>query len=535
MTDPYALPQALPAPAEPQRPAWRTAVGLLLALPAFVLLLTSYVEPLIWTVRSSFRNATLLDGKAESVGFDNYGAVADAGLGGAFGRALLLALVPLLIVLLLAPVLAWLAHRGGVPGRWAARALLALPLAAYAPTAAAAGPIASAAEGRTEPPSALAVYWLTAFGLAAALSVTLYLAALRRRGVPALLVAGGIAALTVVALALQSFTVPAVVRGASRDDNVPATLMYQQGFLAARVGTAAAVSTVLLIVLLVLGAAATLLLILSRTRLEFDDERPAGGAFPAGVSPMYAFAAIAGVLALIVLVVSVLGLGGWLTRSTESFESGGQEGNVGVNTWLPPLVGALIGVTVAALAAVGISGLRPLGRHSEWLLAPFGLFLFVGITPLALRAFESTRSGDRLGTFIGLIPPGSSVAIPALFVLALLVRGQLERRATAAARGEPLPWLRTVLGAAPMLLLAYLVTWIVAAQDLMWGLLAGGHHFDAQVLMLQALGARAFAGRDLPFSSVLPLWALILLFLLTLAAQLVYLDRVALRTGRRPD
>src|SRR5260370_18676289 len=108
MADPYTLPPATVAPAEPTRSAARVVLGLVLALPAFVLLLTSYVEPLVWTVRSSFTNASLVDAGGKSVGLDNYGDMADAGLGAAFGRSLLLAIVPLLILLVLAPVLAWL-------------------------------------------------------------------------------------------------------------------------------------------------------------------------------------------------------------------------------------------------------------------------------------------------------------------------------------------------------------------------------------------------------------------------------------------
>ncbi|MGI5241556.1 sugar ABC transporter permease [Dactylosporangium sp. CA-139066] len=516
-----------------QRPAWRVVLGLALALPAFILLLTSYVEPLVWTVRSSFQRLTVIRSAAgPDVGFDNYGDVFKAGLGGAFGRALLLAVVPLLVVLLLAPVLAWLAHRGGPAGRWAARGLLALPLAAYAPTAAAAGPVAAAAD---EPgggvPSVLGVYWLTGFGLAAALGVTLYLAALRRRSLTGPLVAAAIGGLAVVAVALQSFTVPFIV-GDDRQGQTPATVMYQQAFVYGRFGTAAAVSTVLLLALLVFGLAATLLLILTRTRLEYDDERPAPS------PPNYVFLAAVGGLTIAVLVVSWLGLGDWLTRITDSREPSADIAgvSVGVNTWLPPVISAGVGVTVAALAAAGISGLRPLGRHSEWLLLPFGLFLFVGVTPLAVRAFAAGQTAGRLDSFIGLIPP-TRVAIPALVVLALLVRGQVRRREEAAARGQAVSWARTILPAAPMLLLAYLVTWFVESQDLVWGLLSGyGEHADAQTYLAQALRDMQYRtfGR-LPFDTVLPLWALILLILLAGAAQLLYLDRVALKAGRRDE
>jgi len=527
MADPVAL-QPVPPPAAPPRPAWRVVLGLVLALPAFVLLLTSYVEPLIWTVRSSFQKLSVIrSAGGESVGFDNYSAMFDKGLGTGLGRALLFAVVPLLVVLLLAPVLAWLAHRGGTAGRWAARGLLALPLAAYAPTAAAAGPMAAAWEDHAAAPSAFAVYWLGGFGLAAALGVTLYLAALRRRTpqhspLPGLL-----------AVALQAFTAPYVV-GEQRDELTPAMQMYQEAFVYAKFGTAAAVSTVLLLVLMAFGVAATLLLVLTRTRLEYDDERPPAGAPRPSAAPV--FLAVAGVLALIVLAVSWLGLGDWLTRITDGREPPRDLADVGINTWLPPVISTAVGVTVAALAAVGISGLRPLGRHSEWLLMPFGLFLFVGVTPLAVRAFAAGQTAGRLNSFVGLIPP-SRVAIPALFVLALLVRGQVLRREAAASEGRSVPWVRTVLPAVPMLVLAYVVTWFVSAQDLVWGLLTGyGEHSDAQTYLVQAMREGLYrGGGGLPFRSVLPLWALVLLVLVAVAAQLAYLDRVALRAGRRED
>src|SRR5688500_796122 len=108
----------------PPRPGWQVAVGLILTLPALVLLLTSYVEPLYWTVSSSFRAFTglRLSEGGKGVGWDNYNeAYSRGGLADAHWYALSLAVVPILLVLLLAPALAWAAHAGGTRARWVTR------------------------------------------------------------------------------------------------------------------------------------------------------------------------------------------------------------------------------------------------------------------------------------------------------------------------------------------------------------------------------------------------------------------------------
>ncbi|HRE27220.1 MAG TPA: hypothetical protein PK954_11345, partial [Anaerolineales bacterium] len=47
------------------------------------------------------------------------------------------------------------------------------------------------------------------------------------------------------------------------------------------------------------------------------------------------------------------------------------------NTLVPPLVGLVIQWPLALLGGYAIGGLRPLGRHSLWLLVPFAPWLFV--------------------------------------------------------------------------------------------------------------------------------------------------------------
>jgi ABC-type sugar transport system permease subunit len=508
----------------PPRPGWQVAVGLVLTLPALVLLLTSYVEPLYWTVTSSFRKFSgLRTTGGEGVGWDNYDAAYSQGrLADAHWFALSLAVVPILLVVLLAPVLAWAAHAGGTWARWVVRIALALPIAAFVPTA-----IALSLRGS----STRTAYWLGTFGLVVALAATAYLAVLRRRTldstrspVPAALVAGGLAVLTVIAVALQDFTFAFIGGFGTGGDSTPARLMYETSFRTMSFGAGAAISVTLLLPLILLGLAATLLVILPGTRLEVDPRLPS----VSKGRPVVAWV-VAGVLLLLTLGSIWSGLGPWLSDITETGRPGAP--STWVNTWLPPVISTLVGVTVAALAAFGISGLRPFGRHSEWLLLPFGLFLFVGSAPLALRNFAAGVTADRLDSFIGLIPP-SRVAIPALFILALLFRGQAQRREVLLQEGHRAPWTGVLLPALPMLALAYLATWLVQVQDLIWPLItAAGDHPTAQNQLVQTLFTRGGAGAGLPYAPLLPVWLLILLFLGVVAAQLLYLDRVALRVG----
>ncbi|GAA0716806.1 sugar ABC transporter permease [Dactylosporangium roseum] len=513
-------------PATP-RPAWQTAVGLVLVLPAFVLLLTSYVEPAVWTFRSSFNRFTGLrfNPGGEGAGFDNYAKAFDVGLGGSLLFGLSLAAVPLALVLLLAPALAWAAARTGRAGRWVVRALLTIPLAAFAPMAVALAYRARDLTGDGRP-EVRPIYWLGTFGLVSAAGVVVYLAAFRRRDAtrspwPAVGVTALLAVLAVIAAGLQEFTYSYIEGFGTSPAGTPARLMFDTSFRTRDFGVGAAVSATVLLPLMLFGLAATVIIVLTGLRLEVDRSSPE----PAPAKSPTPWV-VGGILLVVVLVGTGFALWPWLSDITNPSPVADPTWG---NTWLPPLVSTLVGVTAAALAAFGISGLRPLGRHSEWLLLPFGLFLFVGIAPLALRAYAAGATAGRLNSFIGLISP-SRVAIPALFILALVFRGQALRREALRQENRPAPWSSLVLPALPMLGLAYLVTWVVQAQNLLWPLIsATSRHMTAHLLLVEVL--QTFDLDRLPYGRLLPLPMLLLFLLLGVAAQLWYLDRVALRVG----
>ncbi|GAB3151188.1 hypothetical protein GCM10027290_39870 [Micromonospora sonneratiae] len=545
-------------------------LGLALLAPALIALLWSYVIPSVSTLLKSFQKDNLI-GPPKSVGTANYEQFAEIGLG-SFGFGLLLGLVPLLVVLVVAPLLAFVADRAGRVGRLVTRGLLAAPLACYAPTA-----LATAWRAyRLEPgawmespyASTLSMAAAMSFGLVVAVAGTLFLSAVRRRPAGgggrglALLAVGATLGLGVVAAALQSSTLQFTITGAGteRELATPTFLVMQHGFRMLNIGLAAAGSTVLLVLLALLGLVAVGLLILTRTRIEFDGwrDRPAPSTEAAAVQPAETASQPAGVpvaqptgmvavgrrsnpvalvlLALgLVVFLAVVGyaLWPWLRSffgDTAPLPDRFSTGSVLVNTWGPTLISAVVSVGIAALGGFAIGGLRPLGRFSEALLLLFAPWFFVGSGPLLIANYLRARDLDQINTFIGLIPP-SWVSIPALVAFTLLFRGQQARWRAGSGFVSSM-----LLPALPMLGLAGLLTWLLAAQDLIWpyAVAQAAEMLPAPVVLLLTGGTSAFRGgaASEAIGLALPIPMVLLLLAAFAALQVFYLDRLAIRAGR---
>lgn len=496
----------------------RTVIGILLVVPAAVALVISYGVPTWWTVRTGRGHPVEADG---------------------FGFALWLATLPLLTILVIAPLLAYAAHRAGRPARWLLRIGLVVPMVCFAPTAFAAAWLlrrsrqagATAANQASEPSWVVCLAtWTTLFGLVCGIGVTLYLAALRARepgrtARPAVLTAGSLAAITVVAASLQAYAYPMLL---SRSHPLtPLAALHRNAFVISRVAPAAAQATLLLSVLAVLGLLATAVVIFTGLRLEVDPvsrwlEEPAG--WRSGAP-----AIAGGVGTAAVLAVTLYGLWPWFSRLSQGGPPAGvSSASVLVNTWLPPLISATVGVGVALLAGFGIGALRPLGRWSELLLLPFAPWLFVGTGPLSLAGYDRVRAAGQLDTFTALIPP-TWLAIPALMIFTVLFRGLAG---TWLASDRVLPVDRDLARAVgPMVALVFGATVLVGAQDLSWSYVVAA---DAEYLTGPLLAVRQLT--ELPDSHVaiglaLPA-VLVVIFAVGLAAlQLFFLDRVTLRVG----
>lgn len=544
------------------RPTWQVILTAGMLAPAVVFLFTSYLEPMWWTARASFHSLSSASGAAaEPVGGANYQAIAAEGFWQAVGFSLSLAGLPLLAVLVIAPLLAWCAHRSGVFGRRVAGVGFAIPAAVFAPVAFATAWRTDRSEGFTKACDAATRlrigYGLATLALVTLFAMTLYLAAMRPADAPgrigigysgsfggglermptgAMAVAAAVTALAVIAAALQEFTYPLIVTGGGpgRATTTPLLATFTVGFQDYQLGPAAAASTVLLLILAALGVAASLLIVTAGARFEVRDpfDPPRAAASHDRGRVIAGFVTVTLVIAVL-CAVAYAGLP-WLralVAGGDMPKSGGSPAAVFARTWLPSLVSTAIGVGAAALAGYGIGAMRPLGHRSELLLLPFAPFLFVGIGPLALRAYAAGETASRHDSVIGLVPP-TRLVIPALFAFALLARGLAAREAELARNfGARRSWWRAYgEPALPMFAIIAVGTWVVQAQNLLWPLLSAGTRFaTGPGLLAFDQGGQPDVRDAPPVSVALPAWLVILLIAGAIAAQVSYLDRIVLR------
>jgi hypothetical protein len=206
-----------------------------------------------------------------------------------------------------------------------------------------------------------------------------------------------------------------------------------------------------------------------------------------------------------------------------------------LNTWAPPLVGLLaVQLPVTYLAALGIGALRPLGRHSEWLLLPFSPWLFATASTLGLAWFQSIRQADLLGRTLPLLVPAVAFNVPLLFALTLFFKGQSERWRADAPTFSGL--FRQVIGPSlPLTLLLGLLALLALAQDLYWPLLATVRAESdtvglALLRLQQSFGA---PGAGLAAAITTLVWPAALVVLAFLAVlQITYVARLRLEAGR---
>ncbi|WP_157253306.1 hypothetical protein [Nonomuraea typhae] len=518
----------IPAPAS--RPP--AALGWLLLTPAVLALVVSLVVPSVQTILLSMRSGRLLlraDG-GEFIGLAAYAQL----LGGpVFWRALLFSvlftLVPLLVAVAFAPVLAVSLDRGGAGVRRAGRVVLTLAVITFSPMA-----VVAAWLGAMRGASTLAVFLrgllgdsaalllppaigAMTFGVVIATATLAYLPALRgERPLPATAVMAAVVALTLLAVGLQAYTFSGALsrRGPTGTETLGA-LMVSEGFMIGRLGSAAAIATTTGVLAGILGLVVVLLVVLTGLRIHVAT----------GTTPATPAGRLAGILALVLVTLAGLALAApWLLALSGTAEPAPATLGTHVRTWLPALIGALVSVGVAYLGALGIGGLRPLGRRSEWLLLPFAPWLLVGTGPLSIAGWSFVRDLGLVGTFAAVIPP-LLVSVPALLVLTLVCRSLAQNARTGFLRGVVVPSL-------PMAgVLAGAVT-LVNAQDGLWPTLVSREtESGPAVVMLRAsLGAYRGGGPDVGLMTPLPV--ILVALAAAVAAQLLYLDRLAISVGK---
>ncbi len=429
----------------------------------------------------------------------------------------------------------------------------------------------------------------TTFGVVCALAVMAFLPALRGGTVTgSMLAVAGIVALATIAAGIQTFTLSlTLTRGGPLDSTMTVMLLqYTFVFQAARLGMGATIATATGVILGVLGIAAALIAVISGMRVSVvqrhitpsaavpPDQPPPpaygppphpGQAPPYGGPPAPAqtapygpnsspglahpqagqgygaapeeiavtarrpstAAVVVGVLALLaVTAIALIWTWPWLSAlfAPAGRVAGPETGlRVHLNTWVPALLSALVTVGVAYLGALGIGGLRPLGRRSEWLLLPFAPWLFVGAGPLSVANWNNLRGIGLLDTFVALIPP-LLISVPALFVLTLLCKGLAMRTERDFLGGVVLPSL-------PMAGILVVAVTLLNAQDLLWPLLVTQDMSLATAPMTQMMTINEYTGGPAEAGLTTPLLVVVLALAAVVAAQLLYLDRLAITVG----
>ncbi|MEW9554299.1 hypothetical protein [Nonomuraea sp. NPDC050783] len=560
----------------PPQPSYR-AIGWLLALPALLGTLITLVLPSAQTIWLSFQSGGVI---TESVfaGTANYtGLLGEPRFWQALGFTASLIVAPLVVSVVVAPLLALALDRGGAWPRRAGRVVLALAIVTFSPVgvatawlralhagasaasssaASSSGPLGLTAADLGDPaaaPGAVRIVVAAAtFGVVCAVAVTAYLPALRGdEPAPAMVVVGVLVAIATVAVGLQTFAIATTLTrgGPAHSTATLAFLEYDYAFRLARFGPGASAATVTGVLLGVLGVAATIVAVTTRLRITLT--RPAPPATPAAAAPAAPTApagpsgaagtvpgrarrpatgaVVAGAVALVLLVAAgVLLAWPWisavLSGAPGTAPSAAQDGlRTQLNTWVPAAAGALVSVGVAYLAALGIGGLRPLGRSSEWLLLVFAPWLFAGTGVLGVANWQNMRNLGLIDTFLALVPP-LLVSVPALFVLTFLCKGLAERDGGRDFFGG------VVLPSLPMAgILAGAVT-LVNAQDLLWPMLVAQQPglLTAPATQFARLGEFS-AAPDAGLTTPLAIVAVALAA--AVAAQLLYLDRLAIVTN----
>jgi len=530
-----------------------------------------YLLPALRLVQLATRDAVGFFEVSGSVGAANFSAVLDdEGFRASVGRALAYSLIPLGAALVLGPLVAAVASRAGRATRLVSRGLLAVPLFCVSPVAyyvarwgsERAGTIQETGEraqavGTTQA-ELVVVGGLSVVGIVAALSATLYLAAMRRSalsrsGWAASGVVTAVVVLAVTTLSLMVTTAPLLLTAdlSAGGTTTPGMLVYEWVFIRYDLPIGSAALALLLVPTALVGVVLVALVLAARTRVEIVPRGVGAGSgagvlaakgtttergttTEAAVVPADAGTARSRLLSVLsVLLVSALAVGtvvlgwSWLRGVLETeVVPGIDAGTLQTTTWVSSVLTGLVVVAVAVVGGFGIGYLRPAGRRSEWLLLAFAPFLLVGTTSLLPALFEDGVDAGTLGTLRGLVSPlWLSVPLLVLFTLVFAgVRRSRDAGQADAVRSALVP----VLG---LVGLSGLVTAWVHAQQYLWPLVISYGSNTSVPILVRVAATPSAELEPVPFGLVAPLGVLVV-FVVLGALCLVATDRVALRAGR---
>ncbi len=271
--------------------------------------------------------------------------------------------------------------------------------------------------------------------------LTVYLAALmgqdastgRRRPVTAMLVTAAILVMGTFALALQSGQVITLLTngGPGFSTTTLSQMIFTQVFGQMRLGLASAFASPALLLVILIGIGLVILMIAAQLRISILPKQKSS-------VPMMDWMKVVGIILMVLVLVGILfSILPYLTKWISLF--GNPVGFFGsfqqvssqpifwksvLNTWyVPILIVVLFQMPITVLAAIGIGGLRPLGKTSEWLLLIFAPWLLVTPVLLIPGYTRTLVNWELINSYFGLLIP-FMMNIPLLVVLTLFYRGQ---------------------------------------------------------------------------------------------------------------
>lgn len=555
---------------ETKNNAPRILLGLALMLPASLACLITLVIPTLSTFVSSLQEVGFMRGGSHFVGLENYAHLSGYGpLGRVIGFTALMAVVRLMTVAIIPLMLSLSANELGQRIRISVRLLFTIPLALYTPVVAAlawrmafippygvwsgTSPFAGPESGRI---TLLLIDGLYTLTLACGLGLLVYLPALRGRGeatptrqqvTTPVVVTLVIALIATIALTLQDFAFSYTLTGGGPGSTTMtlAQLQFREIAQTYNLGLAAATASLTLFVLLSLGLITGLLVTLTHLRLEVTrSDKPAGLFYDRETPEAERIVAIL-VLAISLLLgvaglaISVLPPAATVFRAATVGGPGGAPSDIPflaslANTAILPLVAIfLLQIPITYLAALGIGGLRPLGKHSEWLLLLFSPWLFVTTGPLSVQLFMRLRTVGLYNTVIATSPP-VLISVSILIILTLLFKGQEPKWRAAIAEGKSASqafFSELVVPSLPLTTLLAFAALLIAIQRLQWPFMAASapERLTTPVHLLRLSAMFLSNPRQLgPAALSFALPTFLVFFAIFGTFQATYLDRLAL-------
>jgi hypothetical protein len=184
-------------------------------------------------------------------------------------------------------------------------------------------------------------------------------------------------------------------------------------------------------------------------------------------------------------------------------------------------------VPATYLAALGIGGLRQLGRHSEWILLPFFPFFFVSIGTLWPVFYQLILKYSLFRNPLAVVYP-LLANVPFLVLLTLFFKGQREHWMNITPR--PSFFRGVILPSLPVTVTLALAGSVFVIRDLLWQLVSGSSNDNLVQILLTNVEELSTNG----MSSLVLIFAAgsILAFFPVLAVlQLLVIDRIRIRAG----